>query len=78
VVANFLHLPQEKYIIGFPAEGEWQLRFNGDAAAYSGDFDDFQSSGIMTELGNCDGMPWHAAISIAPYSILIFSQPNNI
>jgi len=75
VVANFLHLPQENYVIGFPAEGEWQLRFNSDAAAYSGDFDDFQSSGVIASQGGCDGLPWHAAISIAPYSVLIFSQP---
>lgn len=74
VVANFLHLPQENYTIGFPSEGFWQMRFNSDACSYSQDFADFKSSDVSAESGAYDGLPWHASISIAPYSVLIFSQ----
>jgi hypothetical protein len=29
---------------------------------------------VVTEPGPYDGLPFHAALSIGPYSVLIFSQ----
>jgi len=74
VVANFLHDPQDGYVIGFPATGTWKLRFNSDWQGYNDDFKNHPSTDIIAESGDYDGLPWHAAISIGPYSVLIFSQ----
>ena len=74
VVANFLHEPQDGYIIGFPAAGTWKLRFNSDWQGYSDDFQNHPSTDCVAEPGECDGFPFHAALSLGPYSVLIFSQ----
>ena len=74
VVANFFHEPRADYVIGFPAAGLWKLRFNSDWQGYSDDFQGNPSADVEAEPGECDGMPGHAALSIGPYSVLIFSQ----
>jgi 1,4-alpha-glucan branching enzyme len=74
VVANFLHEPQDGYVIGFPAAGTWQLRFNSDWQGYSKDFQGHPSGNVVAEPGQYDGFPFHAALSVGPYSVLIFSQ----
>ena len=74
VVANFLNKPQDGYVIGFPAEGTWKLRLNSDWKGYSDDFHDHPSSDVVAEAGEFDGFPFHAVLSVGPYSVLIFSQ----
>jgi 1,4-alpha-glucan branching enzyme len=74
VVANFLNEPQEGYVIGFPAAGTWNLRFNSDRQEYSDDFAGHPSTNVVAAPGAYDGYPCHAALSIGPYSVLIFSQ----
>ena len=74
VIANFFHEPQDNYIIGFPAEGMWKLRFNSDWQGYNDDFKNYPSTDVIAETGDRDGFPWHAAVSIGHYSVLIFSQ----
>lgn len=74
VVANFFHEPQDEYVIGFPAGGTWKLRFNSDWQGYSEVFEGHPGSNVVAEPGECDGLPFHAALSIGPYSALIFSQ----
>ena len=74
VVANFLREPQDGYVIGFPAAGEWKLRFNSDAKDYSEAFAGHASAAVVAEDGEYDGLPYHAALSIGSYSVLIFSQ----
>jgi 1,4-alpha-glucan branching enzyme len=74
VVANFLHAPQDGYVIGFPAAGTWKLRFNSDWQGYSEAFEGHPSSSVVAEPGEHDGLPFHAALDIGPYSALIFSQ----
>jgi len=74
VVANFFHEPQNDYVIGFPAAGEWQLRFNSDWQGYSDDFQGYPSSNAVAEPGEYDSSPCHASLAIGPYSVLIFSQ----
>ena len=74
VVANFLHDAQDGYVIGFPAAGPWKLRFNSDWQGYNDDFGNHPSTDVTAKSGACDGLPWHAAVSIGPYSVLIFSQ----
>jgi 1,4-alpha-glucan branching enzyme len=74
VVANFLHEPQDGYVIGFPAAGSWKLRFNSDWCGYSDAFEGHPGTDVVAEPGECDGVPFHAALSMGPYSVLIFSQ----
>ena len=74
VVANLLNEPQDGYVIGFPAAGTWKLRFNSDWRGYSQDFHDHPTSNVVAEPGEYDGLPFHAALSLGPYSVLIYSQ----
>jgi 1,4-alpha-glucan branching enzyme len=74
IVANFSHDPQEDYVIGFPAAGDWKLRFNSDWQGYSDDFQGHPSTDVVAEPAECDGFQFHATLSIGPYSVLIFSQ----
>jgi 1,4-alpha-glucan branching enzyme len=74
VVANFLNEPQDGYVIGFPSEGIWKLRFNSDWQGYSKAFEGHWSGDVSTEPGEYDGFPFHGAFYIGPYSVLIFSQ----
>jgi len=74
VVANFFHEAQVGYVIGFPVAGTWKLRFNSDWQGYNDDFSNHPSTDAVAEAGDCDGLPCQAAVSIGPYSVLIFSQ----
>jgi len=74
VVTNFLHDPQDSYVISFPAVGTWTLRFNSDGQGSSDDFNNHPSTDVLAEPGEHDDLPCRAALSIGPYSVLIFSQ----
>src|SRR6185369_9842555 len=74
VVANFFREPQDGYLIGFPTAGNWTLRFNSDWRGYSEAFEGYSSSDVVAEPGERDGFDCQGAISMAPYSVLIFSQ----
>jgi 1,4-alpha-glucan branching enzyme len=74
VIANFTTNSRDNYIVGFPAEGVWKCRFNSDAQIYSQDFGGHPSFDVTAGPGNSDDMPAQAAISIGPYSVLIYSQ----
>jgi 1,4-alpha-glucan branching enzyme len=74
IVANFSHEAQQDYVIGFPSEGAWKLRFNSDWEGYNDDFANHPSSDIVAYEGACDGLASHASVSIGAYSVVIFSQ----
>ena len=74
VIANFFHDAQENYVIGFPSAGTWRLRFNSDWQGYNDDFKNHPSTDVAAQSGDCDGLPYHATVTIGPYSVLIFSQ----
>ena len=74
IVMNFANEAQENYRIGFPTAGRWQLRFNSNAGIYSPDFGNGHAEGVDAQAGDYDCMPANADISIAPYTVLIFSQ----
>lgn len=74
VVANFLNQLQDGYVIGFPSAGTWKLRFNSDWQGYSDAFEGRWSGELVAAPGECDGLPFHGALYIGPYSVLIFSQ----
>ncbi|HBG04104.1 MAG TPA: 1,4-alpha-glucan branching protein [Geobacter sp.] len=74
IVANFFREPQEGYLIGFPAQGSWKLRFNSDWQGYSEAFEGHASYDVVAEPGERDALPFQGALSIGPYSVLIFSR----
>lgn len=73
-VLNFSHAPKENYEIGMPAAGLWKLRLNSDATVYSKEFLGFASGDLEAHEGERDGLAAHGALSIGPYSMLIYSQ----
>ena len=78
VVLNFSSNAYDDYVIGMPQEGVWKIRFNSDWEGYDKEFDNFTSTNTEATKGEYDGMIFNAAISIAPYTALIFSQDREI
>jgi 1,4-alpha-glucan branching enzyme len=74
VVANFHRDLRENYVIGFPEAGAWKLLLNSDRKGYSALFGDHPSTDVTAEVGACDGLPNHAAVSIGPYSVLVYAR----
>lgn len=74
VVVNCADRSWNDYLIGFPAGGTWQVRFNSDSRFYSTDFGDFGSTAVQANAGWRDGMAYTGSVAIAPYSVLILSQ----
>jgi 1,4-alpha-glucan branching enzyme len=74
VVANFLFEGQDNYTLGFPRPGKWSLRFNSDWQGYSDQFGGHPSGDVIAVEGAYDGLPYHAEVSVGPYSALIYSQ----
>lgn len=76
IVANFSNAPLEDYVIGLPHEGDWVLRLNSDATIYSHLFGDFPSGDVTATPieEERDGFSYHGQVTLAPYSVLIYSQ----
>jgi 1,4-alpha-glucan branching enzyme len=74
VVANFRRQSQHDSLIGFPAEGLWKLRFSSDGRNSSEPFEGLDGGDAASAPGECDGLPARAQITIAPYTLMIFSQ----
>ena len=67
VAANFSNQALQDCTLAFPGDGVWRLRLNSDWQGYSDDFEN-------RPTGDVDVKDGRAPISIAPYSVLIFSQ----
>ena len=74
VVANFAAETRDPYRIGFPQPGGWRLRLNTDWTGYSEDFTGPETGDVEAIETESDGLRWSAEVSIAPYSLLVFSQ----
>ena len=74
VVVNLDSSAIEDRRIGLPSGGLWKLRFNSDASVYSALFGDFDGFDLEALEEGADGLDWHADVSVAPYSVLIYSQ----
>ncbi|MBC7450687.1 MAG: alpha amylase C-terminal domain-containing protein [Cytophagales bacterium] len=74
VVANFANTSYQSYTIGFPAGGNWHVRFNSDWNGFSNDFGDTAGYDTTAYYGPADGLPFSGNIGIGPYSVLILSQ----
>jgi 1,4-alpha-glucan branching enzyme len=77
VVANFHREPRENYVLGFPAPGAWKLQFNSDWRGYSALFGNHPSTDVRADEGACDGLPNRAALSIGPYSVLVYARTSS-
>jgi 1,4-alpha-glucan branching enzyme len=74
VLANFANRGYAEYRIGLPRTGQWRVRFNSDWSGYSGDFSDWDSFDAEAQPGEFDGMPFHGAVGLGPYSAVMLSQ----
>lgn len=74
VVANFSQRAFSDYVIGMPRGGSWKLRFNSDWTGYDSQFGTQPSFDVFASPGDLDGLAFTGHISIAPYTLLIFSQ----
>ncbi len=74
VIMNFSTEMRGNYRIGFPATGNWQLRFNSDASIYSPDFSNAVAKDIITEDHAQDGFAASASLEVPAYSTLIFTR----
>jgi len=74
VVANFSNHPQQDYVIGFPAVGEWVVRFNSDSKYYDSDFGDQGPATVNASGPGRDGLSHSGKLTIAPYSAIVLSQ----
>lgn len=73
VVANLSNNALTDYVVGFPAGGKWEMRFDSHHAAYDAEYDGQVSQSVDAVEGECDGMGHHAAVNVSPYSAVIFS-----
>ena len=74
VVLNMSNATLTDYALGFPAAGQWALRFDSHAAVYSPDYKGQVSGDVTAEDGEYDGLPAHGKVNLGPYAALIFSQ----
>ena len=74
MLLNFSNNAIDDYRIGFPTDGEWQIRLNSDSTRYSEDFADTPVDPVHAESAPYDGYPASGTIAIGPYSIVIMSQ----
>lgn len=74
VLANFSGTAFPSYRIGVPKSGLWRTRLNGDLNIYSPDYWNQAAPDKASEPVPYDGMAQSAVFSIAPYSVVIYSQ----
>jgi len=74
VVANFSNMPLQNLNIGFPRQGQWHVLFNSGAKVYDPGFINGDSFDTTANSGGKDGLNFNANVSVAPYSVVIFSQ----
>lgn len=74
IVLNLKHRESGDYLIGFPRQGLWKVRFNSDANLYDSEFGNCICPDIVTEPVERDGQPSTGKVNLGPYSVLILSQ----
>lgn len=73
VVVNLSAQAYEHYRIGMPHAGRWGLRLNSDAQDYSPDFGGGEAYDLDAWSEEADGLDAHVSLSIAPYTVLVYS-----
>jgi 1,4-alpha-glucan branching enzyme len=67
IVINFANKVQSDYVLNFPTDGTWKVRFNSSWKGYSSDFDEMGVAESIAENGR-------GKLDLAPYSAIILSQ----
>jgi len=74
VLANFSNTSFPAYRVGVPSAGLWRNRFNSDAVTYGADYWGLPAPDKQSEPVAYDGMSQSVVLSVAPYSVVIFSR----
>lgn len=69
VIINFGNKLHENYVVGFPRNGTWQVRFNSTWHGYGSDFTDIAVPNVAVETGG-------GTLVLPPGSVIILSQDN--
>ncbi len=67
ILANFANAAHDEYLVPFPQNGVWRLRFNSDDRRYDPEFS-LATAGDVEVAGNA------TAVAIGPYAVHIYSQ----
>jgi 1,4-alpha-glucan branching enzyme len=67
VIINFANKAQDDYVLNFPRDDIWKVRFNSNWKGYSPDFEEIGVSEVNAQNGN-------GQIKLGPYSVMILSQ----
>jgi 1,4-alpha-glucan branching enzyme len=78
IVANFSNTTWQDYRMGMPNAGDWNLVFNSDATEYDPEFEGTPGYDVTAEPTPYDGLDHSATIPIGPYSVLIYTQAEEI
>lgn len=73
VVLNFSHQSVTDYVVKFPGEGIWKIRFNSDWEGYDTEFQNHFSYDTEATVLQNEGV-FTANVSLGAYSSLIYSQ----
>ncbi|MEL4503845.1 alpha-amylase family glycosyl hydrolase [Luteococcus sp. H138] len=73
VVINGSDQVRGNYRIGLPAGGRWELKFNSDSTVYSPHFGSAEAYDITAEEQDQDGFEYSGNVTLAPYSMLVYS-----
>ena len=67
VIVNFSNQAHQEYVMGFPRNGTWKVRFNSSWKGYSSDFKNVTVPDVVVENGN-------GTIVLPPSAAIILSQ----
>jgi 1,4-alpha-glucan branching enzyme len=67
-------LNRDGFKFGFPPAGAWKLHLHLSWEGYSALFGSHPSTDVVALPGERDGLPNHAAVTIGPYSVLVYSR----
>lgn len=67
IIINFGNQLHENYVVGFPRNGTWQVRFNSTWLGYGSDFKDIVVPAVIVETGG-------GTLVLPPGSVIILSQ----
>ena len=74
IIVNLKHQENRDYLIGFPWEGLWKVRFNSDANIYDSNFSNCICPDTVAEPVERDSQPCTGKVNLGPFSVLILSQ----
>ena len=74
VVVNFSYTSYDRYTIGLPAEGRWELIFNSSSSDYGDSYENSKVNGFETENQSYEDLPVSGRFSLPGYAALIFTH----